>query len=1154
MVVDHSTHVNIGITDAALARPLPLYGQRLLPHILRDEAKIDPRKPVALLFETLDLDLSKSPSPSPSPSSSSTPSSTSSSSPREVTTAELYNAVHATAWWIRSKLGHSDDFETLAYIGVSDLRYHVMHIASILCGYKLLCISIRNSDAGYLSLLEATSCTKFVCTSELMARGEHIRSLVGDRRLELVQLTSYQAICAMSTSVKDYPYDKTFAEAENDPILICHTSGSTGAPKPITLTNGNWAVVDNLRKIPKTAGRKNQDWSLLGFQNRDFFISSFPPFHATGMIAGMLPLMYNSIVVFPPPDRPATGESCLQMMRYLHRHHPRKRLRGLLVPPTVIEELVVEEDQGLSYASKLDFVMFTGGPLAPSVGDRLSEVTDICQLIGSTETGPIPGLVPSRKDWAYFEWQPFYKVDMEPRSEQDFELVLKQDPALRWIRTVAHTMPHVAVWNSSDLYRRHPDPDKPDLWRFHGRADDVVVLSNGEKFNPVPMEAIIQGHPLLKGALYYGQGRFQPALLVEPKSEVAGDKNDQDAFIHQIWPSIERANREAPQHARIVRDKMAVASPLKPFSRAAKGTVVRKLTLKDYAEELEALYADSDGDGARMESHSQSHTLLADPQDIIAVRDFVRKCLDGPLSQVQAPAPASVSDGQDLFSLGLDSLQTMELSKRLNAGLRAHLGAGAGAGKGIGIETKISPRHIYAHPTVAGLADLIYGLLNGRAESDSDSTKAAHVQNENEELGREAIMTGLIDKYTRAWRSSVSGSSDGDADRGITVMVTGTTGSLGTYLLLSLLKNGRTKHIYCLNRTEDAKDRQQRAFERMKADAHVDDPRLTFFRVDLGLPKFGLPADSFDRLQRETDWIVHNAWKVDFNQTVRSFEGPIAGVCGLVDFAKSSPRRPRPRLQFISSVSSVGNWSAIVDDSKGKSLCPVPVPVPETAMTDPRVAQHQGYGESKHVAEQILQMAVQECKIQAIILRVGQVGGPLQGGGCWNKIEWLPSLIQSSKALGLIPTGLPDVNWIPVDSLADIVVEIGMPMPIPMPLAQPTDDLQVFNLVNPQPVPWADLVPCIQAWFEAQKRPLQCVPLRLWIKSLQAIDVNDAEQVKAVPAVKIVGFFEAIADAGPESLSPSYVTRRGISCSPTMAKLAPVSPDWMRIWLGQWNF
>jgi len=51
-----------------------------------------------------------------------------------------------------------------------------------------------------------------------------MRDLV--KGLQLYELPSYQEIIATKTD--DYIWDRTFAEAENDPILICHTSGSTG--------------------------------------------------------------------------------------------------------------------------------------------------------------------------------------------------------------------------------------------------------------------------------------------------------------------------------------------------------------------------------------------------------------------------------------------------------------------------------------------------------------------------------------------------------------------------------------------------------------------------------------------------------------------------------------------------------------------------------------------------------------------------------------------------------------------------------------------------------------------------------------------------------------------------------------------------------------
>jgi len=44
------------------------------------------------------------------------------------------------------------------------------------------------------------------------------------------------------------------------------------------------------------------------------------------------------------------------------------------------------------------------------------------------------------------------------------------------------------------------------------------VLSDSEKFNPVPMESMLQAHPSIAGVIIAGQGRFLPALLVETKA------------------------------------------------------------------------------------------------------------------------------------------------------------------------------------------------------------------------------------------------------------------------------------------------------------------------------------------------------------------------------------------------------------------------------------------------------------------------------------------------------------------------------------------------------------------------------------------------------------------------------------------------------------
>ena len=52
-----------------------------------------------------------------------------------------------------------------------------------------------------------------------------------------------------------------------------------------------------------------------------------------------------------------------------------------------------------------------------------------------------------------------------------------------------------------------------------------------------------------------------------------------------------------------------------------------------------------------------------------------------------------------------------------------------------------------------------------------------------------------------------------------------------------------------------------------------------------------------------------------------------------------------------------------------------------------------GYGESKYVAELLLEAGADKCGVPAVICRVGQLAGPVtKEKGMWNKQEWLPSV------------------------------------------------------------------------------------------------------------------------------------------------------------------
>ncbi len=82
-----------------------------------------------------------------------------------------------------------------------------------------------------------------------------------------------------------------------------------------------------------------------------------------------LPIWYDTTVVLGPPDRPGTGQLVCEAMRQF-------TLKGVYCPPSILEQMC-QEPGGLEEAKKLDFAIFTGGPLAPATGDALSKVTSL---------------------------------------------------------------------------------------------------------------------------------------------------------------------------------------------------------------------------------------------------------------------------------------------------------------------------------------------------------------------------------------------------------------------------------------------------------------------------------------------------------------------------------------------------------------------------------------------------------------------------------------------------------------------------------------------------------------------------------------------------------------------------------------------------------
>lgn len=74
-----------------------------------------------------------------------------------------------------------------------------------------------------------------------------------------------------------YPFEETFEQARGEPLVVLHTSGTTGLPKPIIWTHDWAASFARERQLAPPLGFESSDSLLLG--NR--VLSLMPPFHVS---------------------------------------------------------------------------------------------------------------------------------------------------------------------------------------------------------------------------------------------------------------------------------------------------------------------------------------------------------------------------------------------------------------------------------------------------------------------------------------------------------------------------------------------------------------------------------------------------------------------------------------------------------------------------------------------------------------------------------------------------------------------------------------------------------------------------------------------------------------------------------------------------------
>lgn len=368
------------------------------------------------------------------------------------------------------------------------------------------------------------------------------------------------------------------------------------------------------------------------------------------------------------------------------------------------------------------------------------------------------------------------------------------------------------------------------------------------------------------------------------------------------------------------------------------------------------------------------------------------------------PEPAAGPDA-DFFDSGGDSLSAQRLALAIAARFR----------------TTFSIRDIVHAPTIALQAAALDGSRTRRPARPVPAAFAAD----------------------RTLPADIRPSSRPVPDAPRDLLLTGATGFVGAQLLHDLLA-GTEATVHCLVRAGSPAAARERIAATMREYRLWNDDaghRIHAVPGDLGRPGLGLSAAQYRGLVRRLDTVVHAGAMVNL---VRGYPAHRpANVTGTVELLRLAAAGGPTQIHFVSTLAACPPGAA-----NGTAVPEAPFAADSAPET--------GYGQSKWVAEQLVQTAA-ERGMPVSVHRLGEVM-PATATGVPNPGSRIELLIQACLRIGAYFTSDMSTDYTPVDHIGRLLAT-----------AVTHHRFGHFHLLHPEPLPLDDLLGTFGAAFDLQK-------------------------------------------------------------------------------------
>ncbi|KAJ0165996.1 L-2-aminoadipate reductase, partial [Colletotrichum tanaceti] len=1096
-----------------------------------------------------------------------------------VTHAEFKVAVSRCAAWLKENLpltsagdNKSDSAasnKTMAPVALfmeSGVGLVMHEFALMSIGVPALVISPRLPPAAINALIKATSAASFIVSQRLSEPAKPALAALASKGISTHVANRYDAFYqpntdTSSSSVESWPAFES-PEDRNGVILLLHSSGTTGFPKPIPL---------NHRQLLFAL-------SCHGFDTEEeaqgLNLSTLPLFHGFGLVAPGLALSAGKPTLYPASDGIPDAASIVDLVK-------RTGARSMMTVPFLLDAICdLPDDRGIRALAHMDFVGTGGAALRAGVGDRLAAGgVRLLNFYGTTEAGHLSLIFApklrkgtegggSSYDWKYFRLRndiKFTLAELESPSPQPSSR--GEDGGQRRFRLTVFPFGNdedddKGIEIADQLVRNervYRDEGIADLAAV-GRDDDVIVLATGEKADPLILETMLGETPGVKSAVAFGENQFHLGVIVEPREpqRLLGP-GDVEAFRRDvIWPVVAAAGQRMDGSARVPSpDAIVVVVPEanknKVVPRTDKGSIARRETYALFDEEIRAVYERLAG---AADAAATPEMGAVGPLDLDDLEESIRALVDEHLRRRLGPQmhmPAWTVD-DSLFDLGVDSLQALQLRRVLVAaasktkGLGLGLDPGAGAGAGdvkVDVAEMIPSQFIYRNPSVREMAAAILQRRSSGEQTDSSKSFSLSYSSSRDPVVQE--VKELADRYSLGGgaggteeeekekeKKEPSGGSNSNAEKAV-VLLTGSSGSLGSHCVADLARRPQVRHIICVIRKDkgasamsssspapggDGGEEGGPPFDReiLKARgleiAEEEWSKVAALEVDPTADRLGLTPAAYAAMQESVTHVIHAAWPMNYLMPLRSFRYQLQFLRGLLEFAAGTAavhgptgRTKRCRLIFVSSIAAVAkigldatttttNTTATNNNKLGGAASVLRIP--EAPVSPEEAACGIGYADGKLVCEKMVERAAQTLthagRLEVTSVRCGQIAGA-RGTGVWNTNEQIPMLLKSAQSLGSLPQLSGELSWIPVDDAASVISEIALsPEPLPVTL----------HLENPTRQPWSELM----EFFGTQLDLKPSVPFPEWLEQVAAAAAEQDDDDDKFPVKKLHAFFQ----------------------------------------------